>query len=547
MNVFKKIFLINLAFLLLLFFALPCIADLSPEKIYEIAREKYHSLMTLSSGSKIHRQSWNHAISLFEEVYGKNPRGSLADDSLFSVANLYRELFLRAGDRRDLEKAIQYYQSVYQKFPKSNLADDACFISGEAYFLFKKDLSGAYSAYTKIIENYPKGDKYLSAKIRLREIRQFYSNQINQKEEEKFNEIKGVRHWSNPKYTRIVIDLDKQVAYKETQKKKLNRIYIDFFNTKLSPSVKKHLFKIGDGLLKSIRVGTVTKDTSRVIIDIDRISKYKIFALDNPFRIVIDVKLEKEKEKRVVEKRKEETVPLRKKKEEIKPRPPRTMTIVIDPGHGGKDSGAVGPNGLKEKTVVLDIAKRLKKILREKTRYKVLLTREKDVYISLEERTAIANTLNADLFVSIHANASRRRGAIGVETYFLDYTFNEDILETVARENNAPVLLKDDLQAILFDLKKTRDSNESAVLANSIQETMVSNLNSKYSKLLDRGAKAGPFYVLFGAEMPSVLVETLFISNRKEERLLKSYIYRQKIAEAIFDGIKIYLEKNKGI
>jgi len=537
--------------ILLLFFSIffllitvPSNADLSPEKTYEIAKRRYHKLMTSSPMEKINRQSWDRTIGLFKEVFNKNPRGSLADDSLFSIGSLYAELYRRAGNKDDLKNAVKYYQKVYQKFPKSNLSDDSLFLIGEAFFLYEKDYSSADSAYRKIVNNYPKGDKYTSAKIRLREIKQFYSNKASLEKKEGLSQIKGVRHWSNPKYTRIVIDLDNKVTYKESQLRNPDRIYLDLLNTRLGPEAKKHFIKIGDSLLKSIRLSHHTAEITRVVIDINNINRYKIFVLENPFRIVIDVKGNYVKDEVVAEKRKKEDALPRKKREELTVKH-YIKTIVIDPGHGGKDPGAIGYNGLEEKTVVLDIAKRLKKIMREKTNYKVILTREKDVYLSLEERTAIANTLNADLFISLHANASRRRGAMGVETYFLDYTFNEEVLEIASRENNAPFLLKDDLQAILYDLKKTNYYNESILLANHVQESLILSLDSNYRKFLNRGAKAAPFYVLFGAEMPSVLIETLFISNRKEEKMLRNERYKQRIAEAIFIGIQNYMSETK--
>jgi N-acetylmuramoyl-L-alanine amidase len=537
--------------ILLLFFSIffllitvPSNADLSPEKTYEIAKRRYHKLMTSSPMEKINRQSWDRTIGLFKEVFNKNPRGSLADDSLFSIGSLYAELYRRAGNKDDLKNAVKYYQKVYQKFPKSNLSDDSLFLIGEAFFLYEKDYSSADSAYRKIVNNYPKGDKYTSAKIRLREIKQFYSNKASLEKKEGLSQIKGVRHWSNPKYTRIVIDLNNKVTYKESQLRNPDRIYLDLLNTRLGPEAKKHFIKIGDSLLKSIRLSHHTAEITRVVIDINNINRYKIFVLENPFRIVIDVKGNYVKDEVVAEKRKKEDALPRKKREELTVKH-YIKTIVIDPGHGGKDPGAIGYNGLEEKTVVLDIAKRLKKIMREKTNYKIILTREKDVYLSLEERTAIANTLNADLFISLHANASRRRGAMGVETYFLDYTFNEEVLEIASRENNAPFLLKDDLQAILYDLKKTNYYNESILLANHVQESLILSLDSNYRKFLNRGAKAAPFYVLFGAEMPSVLIETLFISNRKEEKMLRNERFKQRIAEAIFIGIQNYMSETK--
>ncbi len=190
--------------------------------------------------------------------------------------------------------------------------------------------------------------------------------------------------------------------------------------------------------------------------------------------------------------------------------------IVIDPGHGGKDRGAKGVRGLLEKDVVLDIAIKLKKIIKKKFGYKVILTRNKDVFIPLEERTAIANAKKADIFISIHANASKRKDASGIETYYLDFAKSERALETAARENKVPLFnIRDDIQYILADMVANTKMNESSQLAGIIQNNLIRGMRKKFKGVKDLHAKGGPFYVLYGANMPSVLVETYCITNPK--------------------------------
>lgn len=220
--------------------------------------------------------------------------------------------------------------------------------------------------------------------------------------------------------------------------------------------------------------------------------------------------------------------------------------IVIDPGHGGKDAGARGKKGLAEKDVVLDIAIKLKKMIQKKLGYKVILTRSKDVFIPLKKRTEIANNKKADLFISIHANASERKDASGIETYYLDFAKSNRALETAARENQVPLAsIKDDVQYILADMAANSKMNESSQLAGTIQNSLISGLRKNYKGVKDLHAKGGPFYVLYGANMPSVLVETSFISNPKEWKRLRSSKYRERLAQHMYSGIKKYLYETR--
>lgn len=220
--------------------------------------------------------------------------------------------------------------------------------------------------------------------------------------------------------------------------------------------------------------------------------------------------------------------------------------VVIDPGHGGKDQGAKGVRGLLEKDVVLDIALKLKKILKKKFGYKVILTRNKDVFIPLKERTAIANAKKADIFISIHANASKRKDASGIETYYLDFAKSERALETAARENKVPLSnIQDDVQYILADMVANTKMNESSQLAGIIQNNLIQGMRKKFKKVKDLHAKGGPFYVLYGANMPSVLVETSFISNPMEGKRLRSSRYRERLAYFILEGIEKYFRETR--
>ncbi|MEK7850436.1 MAG: N-acetylmuramoyl-L-alanine amidase, partial [Deltaproteobacteria bacterium] len=216
--------------------------------------------------------------------------------------------------------------------------------------------------------------------------------------------------------------------------------------------------------------------------------------------------------------------------------------IVIDPGHGGHDAGAIGYKGMKEKDVVLDIGKVLRDILAERLGVEVVMTRDTDVFIPLEERTAIANTVGADLFISVHANASRNKNAGGIETYFLNFAKDEDSMRLAAAENATTTKNMSDLQAILNDLMLNSKINESSKLARYVQGSMLDVMNGNGSKAKDRGVRQAPFYVLIGAQMPSILIETSFITNKEDARRLADQVFQKTIAKAIAGGIEKYSE-----
>ena len=215
--------------------------------------------------------------------------------------------------------------------------------------------------------------------------------------------------------------------------------------------------------------------------------------------------------------------------------------IVIDPGHGGHDTGSVGRNGLMEKDLVLDVARNLKGSLEEKLGAEVLMTRSDDRFISLEERTAFANREKADLFISIHANASRSRSISGVETYYLNFAQTAEDREIAARENATTVLNVGELQDLVRRIAMADKSTESRELAALVQRSLYSGSREIFPRARNRGVRSAPFIVLIGAEMPAVLVEVAFISNPRDERLLKKADNQQVLAQALSTGIEGYL------
>jgi N-acetylmuramoyl-L-alanine amidase len=213
--------------------------------------------------------------------------------------------------------------------------------------------------------------------------------------------------------------------------------------------------------------------------------------------------------------------------------------VVIDAGHGGHDPGAHG-NGITESELTLDVALRLQKLLTAQESVEVVMTRDTDVFIPLEERTAIANREGADLFLSIHANASRNPMARGIETYFLNFAMNPEAEAVAARENATSAQGMHNLPDIVKAIALNNKINESRDLAETVQKSMAKRLSARNHTLKDLGVKQAPFVVLIGAVMPSVLAEISFVTNKQDGALLKTPAYRQQIAQSLFDAIVNY-------
>jgi len=350
--------------------------------------------------------------------------------------------------------------------------------------------------------------------------------------------VQRLRYSSYKSYTRVVVDLDGAVDFTQNRISNPDRLFFDLHRCVLSGKLKPSI-SINNGTLKSVRFAHFNKNTVRVVLDLNKLKKYSAFMLEDPNRLVIDVYPGVNSAAKKENKKKRVIVP-DKRQDKIK-------IIVIDPGHGGTDPGAIGPGGLQEKDITLYVGKKLGKILKAKHGVNVIFTRDRDVFIPLNERTEMANSRKADLFLSIHVNASKRKQARGIETYFLNWTNNRDALRVAARENKVSVTkmrkIQNGLQMILQDLARNNKREESMRLAHTVQNSMVHILSKDYSRIEDLGVKYALFYVLVGAEMPSALVEISFISNRDEEKRLSRSSYKNKIAEAIARGINAYISE----
>lgn len=377
-------------------------------------------------------------------------------------------------------------------------------------------------------------------------------------EPEPISLVSELRHWSNPDYTRIAVTLDREARFEYHKIPAagdaggVSRVYIDINGAYLAPGIKD--LPIGDGLLKTARIAQYKADVVRVVLDLDSIKDYKIFTFSDPFRILIDVKGDRKTEISAIKETIQEAPPLietakaaaaeEKAAPVKKVKPGKIRRVVVDPGHGGHDPGAVGAAGTREKDIVLQIGLKLARKLKEELGLDVVMTRSTDVFIELQERTAIANKVGADLFVSVHANASLNRNASGIETYYLNLAKTEKAAQLAAKENGTSLEKVSLLQAVLFDLMANYKLNDSAHLADEVQKAAYGKLNGPFP-LKNLGVKQGPFYVLVGATMPSILVETAFLSNEREEERLKDQRYQETVAEGIVAGIKGYISSIK--
>ncbi|HWP59080.1 MAG TPA: N-acetylmuramoyl-L-alanine amidase [Candidatus Acidoferrales bacterium] len=345
--------------------------------------------------------------------------------------------------------------------------------------------------------------------------------------------------------TRVVVGLTGAVSYKsdtlpaDPAKGLAQRFYTDLIGARVA-RVAAGSFAVDDSCIQQIRVAQFSARVVRVVLDLKDDCPSRAVFFKEGSRLVIEVK-----------NREPPSAPpgVASAKATTRPKPaarqiPGIRKIVLDPGHGGKDTGAIGHGGLMEKDVVLAIAKKLARRLRNELGVEVTLTREDDSFVQLEERTAIANREGADLFISLHTNASPNPQARGVETYYLNNTDDEAAKRLAARENATSTKNISDIQFILSDLIQNSKLEDSISLAHHLQAAMVDHAGKKLGEVKDLGVKQALFFVLVGAKMPSVLAEIFFITNREDARWLARDAYQESIVDGLFEGIKAYCQRS---
>jgi N-acetylmuramoyl-L-alanine amidase len=409
--------------------------------------------------------------------------------------------------------------------------------------------------------------------------------------------IQNITQSPLPRGERLTIELSREVIYAGQRVEGPDRVFVDFTNATAAAALAQRAKELTGTLIKGVRVGRHSNTITRVVLELNGAPRYSTFPLFSPFRLVVDVESDAVVPPRpaptpavtTADERRVDTSPKTEPPAPAAPKPnvpaptttakaaepparapeptvaqlpvspkpaPPAITsrgdyslarqlglgvarIVIDAGHGGHDPGAQA-NGISEAELVLDVAQRLEKLLRQHDGVDVVLTRRTDEFIPLEERTAIANRGAADLFLSIHANASHRPDARGVETYFLNFATNPEAEKVAARENATSAQTMGTLPAILRAIALNNKLDESRELASIVQTQLVRKLRTQNKNVRDLGVKQAPFVVLIGAQMPSILAEISFVTNRPEAAWLKQAAYRQQIAQALYDGIIKY-------
>jgi len=364
--------------------------------------------------------------------------------------------------------------------------------------------------------------------------------------------IRNIRAHQHKKYTRLVLDLDRDAQSASSERQNTTEFQLELPNTRI---LKKALSKT---TAKSFPVDLIISRTAKgallLSIPTKPWKRYKWYVLQKPPRIVLDLYPAPSQRRTVVKAPTPSKIPSVNPAVATKRPPPpvivapplasvtkKDMIIVLDPGHGGKDPGALGRKGTREKDIVLKISNHLRKLLAKEANAQVFMTRESDVFIELEDRATFANQHKADLFVSIHINSHPKKTIKGLELYHFGEASDPRALEVAARENGTP--LKDNGPAWQFILadklhdKKIEDSQE---FAWTTKKALVKYLKPFY-KVKDHGVKTAPFFVLRMTTMPAILAEIAFISNPTEEKLLKSSTYQKRMAQGIFEGIKSYI------
>ena len=330
---------------------------------------------------------------------------------------------------------------------------------------------------------------------------------------------------------RVIVTLDDALQYDSARLTSPDRVYFDLYKARLGPSIGQKIVPTENGLLKSVRAAQNTDDVVRLVLDADGAKDYSAQLLSDPYRLVIDVHAQPRAAAKVqLSLARELGLKINR--------------IAIDPGHGGYDTGTVGPHGLLEKNLCLDVALRLGQLIEEKhSRVRKWSTHARTTgTLPLEERMAIANGANADLFISIHANSSDSREARGVETYYLSLAASQESMELATRENALAQSSLHDLPELIKKITRNEKIAESKQFAVDIQSALSQRLQLVSRRETNRGVKQAPFVVLTGANMPAVLSEISFVSNASDESLLLESGQRQRVAEGLYRGIAAYLD-----
>jgi N-acetylmuramoyl-L-alanine amidase len=481
-------------------------------------------------------------VAAYDEIARRHPTSGYSDNALWQGAMLSADAFWQFGEAADRQTARRLFEALRSRFPSSSL------------------IRGIPDQLTRLERARPTPPRPATtvAGARAADVRTVAASSASDPSQAYPSTLEDIRREVLPDVLRVTLVLAHERPYVSQRLEDPSRLYIDLQHTRTLYSLKDSDLTFDGDVVRRIRVGSHEGERTRVVLDLDGAGPTSVYPLYHPYRLVIDVGRTRPAASPEVVLAATARTPARTDPAPPAAAPPAPAAansdgsfslsrqlglgaarIVIDAGHGGHDPGAK-VSGLTEAALVLDVALRLEALLREHPGVDVVLTRRTDAFLALEERTAIANREQADLFLSIHANASTNPNARGIETYFLNFAGNAEAEAIAARENAGSSRTMRNLPEIVRAIALNDKINESRDFATEVQKTLYDGLRPVNTGTKNLGVKQAPFQVLIGATMPSILAEISFITHTEEGRLLRTDVYRQEIAKALFNGIVAY-------
>ena len=554
-----------------------------PRDIYNRAMAQERALR--DDATKPTAAQMRRVVAAYETLVRKHPASGYSDNALWQAANLAALSYERFGIEADKKTAARLFALLAKEYPTSKLVARATEALSSLESATAPAPPPAPAVPAAPVPSRPPVAAATPAVTGVSPVAPAAKGGVAT--------IREIHRAVLPDGVRLTVDLDSEVAYHQEEITNPRRLFFDLKGVKTAPALQDVSLKYEGDVVKEVRLGRHPQNTTRLVVDLEGVSGYSVYPLYGPYRLVMDFRRTLPSTPTVAtravappivvppaatEARTSAVLATVPQVKQLDPRPavqpqpallpsepagPKSLPpaapatnsngkfslsrqlglsvsrVVIDAGHGGHDPGSHG-NGLVESELVLDVALRVQKLLEKQPGIEVVMTRDTDVFIPLQERTAIANREGADLFLSIHANASRNVLARGVETYFLNFAMNPEAEAVAARENATSGQAMHSLPEIVRAIALNNKINESRDLAETVQRSMAKRLSAKNRSLRDLGVKQAPFVVLIGAVMPSVLAEISFVTNKQDGALLKTQAYRQQIAQALFDGIISY-------
>jgi N-acetylmuramoyl-L-alanine amidase len=562
------------------------------EEAYQGARRAYYALKDDAARRKL-RHHWLNVVRKFEAVASRHPKSDRAPDALFTAAELLQELSRVSFVEEDLKSAISHYKQVVEGYRKHRLADDAALALARIHVNRLDQPDAARRILTETLATNGKGDQAKEMKALLATLpapkgapatkpapvkapaasdeKATAVAQVSPPAERPGSSLVGAIEKlarepspmiprldpSAPKAVEVeeAPDLDKAVADALAAKKAAEEAQVgrDAKSTEQEPATvasaqkkpaveaepKAPVAVAARDVKPEARAGSAADEAKGQGSAKEPEAPYSIAVAPpeppRPITRPVDDKVAQARLKAVAKQSKGAELTLA---EQLGL---KVRRVIIDPGHGGHDTGAIGKEGTREKDVALSISKKLAEELKGKG-LEVVLTRDDDRFIRLEDRAKFANAEHGDLFISVHCNAAAKRKLRGIETYTLNTSADRYSIRLAARENQSSEKGINDLQFILADLATKANTEESSRLANQVQRNLVTGLSRKYAGIKDLGHKEALFYVLLGVKMPAILVETSFLSNPEEEERLASGAYQADVAKAIAQGVEAFLD-----